>query len=128
MHQLDILDRKKMRKDVLTLVQTILTRKGYHGTVWYGWWDSFCNRHPDISLTKPELLAHPHVICNTLEIINKCFDLLDNKWWDNITFYFVSTQCTVWVLLSSLATTTLGTVGSSGKPDSSQLIFGMVFP
>ena len=68
---------------ILTLVQTILTMKGYHGTVSYGWWDSFRKRHPDISLRKAEPLAHPRVICNTPEVINKYFDLLEETLVEN---------------------------------------------
>ena len=49
----------------------------------FGWWDSFCNHHPDITLTKAEPSAHPRVICNTLEIINKYFDLLEETLVEN---------------------------------------------
>ena len=65
--QLDILDRKNMKKDVLTLVQTILTRKCYHGTVSYGNTSEVINKYFDRleeTLVENDLLEKPYQIFN----------------------------------------------------------------
>jgi len=40
----------KSRKEVIALVQCIVDSKGIPRTVRYGQWESFCRRHPNISL------------------------------------------------------------------------------
>ena len=51
------------RKDVMIIVQATLLQKGHHNTLSYSWENSFWKRHPDLSLTKAEVLSHPRYVC-----------------------------------------------------------------
>ena len=59
------------RRDVINLVEEVISRKGIGTNVSHGWWEGFKRRHPDVTLKKPEPLslarrngAHSTVLSN----------------------------------------------------------------
>jgi transposase-like protein len=67
----------KSRKEVLILVQHILSQHGKHTEVTKGWWDSFKGRHPEITLRNAEKLAYARASATNPTVIHCYFDLLE---------------------------------------------------
>ena len=73
----------KSRKEVLSLVQSVLDSKGVQKTVTNGWWESFCRRHPNLSLRSAAPLSLVRAQASNPEMINRYFDLLEHTLEEN---------------------------------------------
>ena len=67
----------KSRKDMMALVQQIIESKGMQYTITNGWWESFCKRHPDLTLRAPVALSQARAIATDREVMDNYFDLLE---------------------------------------------------
>jgi len=67
----------KSRKEVIALVQCIVDSKGIPRTVSNGWWESFCRRHPNISLRSAAPLSLVRAQASNPEMLSRYFDLLE---------------------------------------------------
>jgi len=65
--------------EVKAIVEAIVARKqGLETvTVSQGWWEKFRHRHPKLSLRSAESLAFHRAISVTTEVVDNCFDLLE---------------------------------------------------
>ena len=66
----------KSRKQVLALVKRLLQKKGKCGTVTSGWWGSFCERHPNLTLRAPASLSRARAVASDPDVLDRYFDLL----------------------------------------------------
>ena len=73
----------KSRKEVLSLVQSVLDSKGVQKTVTNGWWESFCRRHPNLSLRSAAPLSLVRAQASDPEMVNRYFDLLERTLEEN---------------------------------------------
>ena len=73
----------KSRKEVLPLVQSVLDSKGVQKTVTNGWWESFCRRHPNLSLRSAAPLSLVRAQASDPEMVNRYFDLLERTLEEN---------------------------------------------
>lgn len=64
-------------KNVLQLVQAVVTEKGLNVTVTSSWWQSFKSRHPELSLRSPETLSHARLAGSSVTVLESYFDLLE---------------------------------------------------
>ena len=73
----------KSRKEVMALVECILQSKNLSRHVSSGWWESFCRRHPNLSLrtAAPLSLARSHA--SDPDMISRYFDLLERTLEEN---------------------------------------------
>ena len=71
------------RKDIMSLVQTIVNAKGKNITISSGWWDGFKKRHPQVSLRMAEHLVSNRASSCTRDVLNNYFDLLEKTIHDN---------------------------------------------
>ena len=69
----------KSVREVRTLVSAIMAKKrGCESfVVSHGWWESFCRRHPGLSLRRGESLAYRRAVSTTREAMDRYFDLLE---------------------------------------------------
>ncbi len=67
----------KSRKEVIALVQSVLNSKGIAKSVTNGWWESFCRRHPNISLRAAAPLSMVRAKASDPEMMSRYFDLLE---------------------------------------------------
>jgi len=67
----------KSRKDLMTLVQQIAENKGIQHLISNGWWQSFCKRHPNLTLRAPVALSQARAIATDREVMDNYFDLLE---------------------------------------------------
>ncbi len=67
----------KSRKEVLALVQRILDSRGMERTVTNGWWESFCRRHPTLTLHAAIPLSIVRAKATDPEMLSRYFDLLE---------------------------------------------------
>ena len=65
------------RKQVLVLVQQILESKGIDVRVSSGWWERFCQRHPNLSLRTAVPLSLSRAMATDENVINRYYDLLE---------------------------------------------------
>ena len=73
----------KSRKEVLALVQRILDSRGIAKVITNGWWESFCRRHPDITLRATTALSLTRAKASDPEMISRYFDLLEKTLIEN---------------------------------------------
>ena len=73
----------KSRKEVIALVQRILDKKGILKMVTNGWWESFCHRHPNISLRSGASLSLARARASDPEMVSRYFDLLERTLKEN---------------------------------------------
>ena len=72
------------RRDVIALVQDVLTRKGLTDVhVSHGWWEGFKKRHPELVLRKPEPLSQARAYCAKPEILVRYFQELESTLLNN---------------------------------------------
>ena len=67
----------KSRKQVLALVRRILEKKGISAPVTSGWWESFCGRHPNLTLRAPAPLSKARAEASDPAALYRYFDLLE---------------------------------------------------
>ena len=65
------------KKQVLLLVQQIITEKGIDANVSNGWWERFCQRHPSITLRAAVPFSLARAMATDSEVLNKYFDMLE---------------------------------------------------
>ena len=63
------------RKQVLALVQQII--KGIYANVSNGWWERFCQRHPNITLRAAVPFSLARAQASDSEVLSKYFDMLE---------------------------------------------------
>ena len=73
----------KSRHEVLALVKRILEKKRIDAVVTSGWWQSFCGRHPNLTLRTPAPLSGARASATDPEVICRYFDLLERTMADN---------------------------------------------
>ena len=66
----------KSRKQVMALVRRVLLKKGKNAPVTSGWWESFCSRHPNLTLRAPAPLSKARAAASDPAILDRYFDLL----------------------------------------------------
>ena len=71
------------RKQILSIVQRIVDGKGIDTIVTNGWWERFCQRHPEVTLRTPAPLSFSRAIASDRESINSYFDLLEETLLEN---------------------------------------------
>ena len=65
------------RKQVLQIVQDIVTTKGIEAEVSSGWWDSFCRRHPSVVLRSAMPLSLSRAHATDPAVLNAYYDKLE---------------------------------------------------
>ena len=75
----------KSRQEVLAIVTRMLERKGIGACVTSGWWQSFCRRHPNLTLRAPASLSKARHNASNPEIVKHYFDLLEQIMVDKVT-------------------------------------------
>ena len=73
----------KSRKEVLTLVQRIIDSRGIQRNVSSGWWESFCRRHPSLTLRTAVPLSLTRAKASDPEMLSRYFDLLEKTMEEN---------------------------------------------
>ena len=73
----------KTRKEVLAIVEAIASSKGTPVHVSNGWWESFKQRHPQLTLRRVEKLSYARFVASNPVILNHYFDLLEKTLQDN---------------------------------------------
>ena len=74
------------RKQVLSIVQDVVNKKGLKVTVSYGWWDAFKRRHSNITIRSPEHLSYCRAVASSSDIIDRYYDLLEQTFLDTDLF------------------------------------------
>ena len=67
----------RSRKELIALVQSIIENKGITNHVTNGWWESFCKRHPNLTLRANVPLSQARAKATDPEMLNQYFDLLE---------------------------------------------------
>ena len=63
---------------MIAMVQQICdTRHEGEVCVTHGWWERFCQRHPDVSLRSASVLSHSRAKGASPEDLNEYFDVLE---------------------------------------------------
>ena len=73
----------KSRSQVIEIVQQVMSCKGRHIPVTHGWWESFRQRHPNLSLRTASPLSYVRMVGSNPEIIFSYFNLLEQTLVDN---------------------------------------------
>ena len=73
----------KSCEEVLALVQRIVDKKRFLARVTSGWWQSFCSRHPNLTLRAPAPLSRARANVTDPEVVSHYFDLLAQTMADN---------------------------------------------
>ncbi|XP_065891048.1 uncharacterized protein [Dysidea avara] len=73
----------RSKKQVLALVQRVISTKGINRTVGEGWWKSFMKRHGTLALRMAESLSYVRAVCSQPEILNHYYDLLQQTLLDH---------------------------------------------
>ena len=60
------------------MVERVLIDRGIQRTVTHGWRESFCHRHPNISLRTTASISLSRAKASDINVINKYFDLLQS--------------------------------------------------
>ena len=66
----------KSCKDVLALVHRHLEKKGIVAPVTNGWWEKFCNRHPNLTLRTSAPLSRARAEASDPDMVDRYFHLL----------------------------------------------------
>ena len=73
----------KTVKDILAIVQLILSSRGVHRTVTYGWWEAFRRRHPNLALRTSSSLSKARALASNRVVLDHYFDLLEETLEEN---------------------------------------------
>ena len=60
------------------MVQQLLNERGIQRTVTHGWWESFCHRHPNVTLHTTAPLSLHRAKASDVDVMNKYFDMLQS--------------------------------------------------
>ena len=83
----------KSRKQVLTIVQRLLTSRKIDRRVTDGWWTSFQRRNPDVCLRTPAPLCKARAAATDRGLFEKYFDLLEQTL---DTYNLRGRPCLIW--------------------------------
>ena len=69
----------RKRSEVIAMVQQICDKRHTEGEicVTHGWWERFCQRHPEISLRSASVLTHSRAKSASPEALNEYFNILE---------------------------------------------------
>ena len=73
----------KSRKQVLSLVKRLMEKKRDNALVTSGWWQSFCGRHPNLTLRAPAPLSKARAQATDPAMLTRYFDLLEEVLTEN---------------------------------------------
>ena len=73
----------RSKKQVLAIVQNVVTKKGLNMVVLHGWWESFQRRHSNVTIRHAEHLSYSQAIASSPEIIDHYYDVLEQALVDN---------------------------------------------
>ena len=73
----------KSRNQVLSLVKRLLQKKGVNVPVTSGWWQSFCGRHPNLTLRAPAPLSKARIEASNSVMLTRYFDMLEEVLMEN---------------------------------------------
>ena len=74
----------KTRKEVLSLVQSqVLRYQSVDRPISHGWWDSFCKRHPNLTIRTPTPLSLARASVADHNVMMRYFDLLEQTLEEN---------------------------------------------
>ncbi len=73
----------KSKMQVLSLVRSVIEKKGLDAKVTDGWWSSFKKRHGQLTLRAAESLSYTRAMSSSPQIISRYFDLLEKTLYDN---------------------------------------------
>ena len=65
------------RKQVISIVQQVVDGKRIQTVVSNGWWERFCQRHPQVTLRAPAPLSYSKAVSSDRESLNNYFDQLE---------------------------------------------------
>ena len=60
----------RTRKQVLTIVQTVVAKKGVNAVVSHGWWESFKRRHSNITIRTAEHLSYCRAVASSPKVLD----------------------------------------------------------
>ena len=67
----------KSRSQVIDLMNQIYKSRGIDKLVTNGWWESFCKRHPNVTLRAASLLSKARTVASDPSTLNRYFDILE---------------------------------------------------
>ena len=67
----------RTKKEVLAIVEELVSAKGKEVHVSNGWWESFRRRHPILTLSSAEKLSYARLVATNPHILSSYFDLLE---------------------------------------------------
>ncbi|XP_019851199.1 PREDICTED: uncharacterized protein LOC109581489 isoform X18 [Amphimedon queenslandica] len=73
----------RTKRQVLALVERIVSARGICTSVTNGWWERFCKRHPQMTLKMAMPLSYVRAAATDPVILNKYFDTLEETLTDN---------------------------------------------
>ena len=65
------------KKEVITIVETVLSSKGKTKSVSSGWWESFVKRHSQLCIRKAEKVTYARLQATDPLVLNSYFDILE---------------------------------------------------
>lgn len=68
----------KSCQQVIAMVQQLINERGMQRTVTHGWWESFCHRHPNVTLRTTAPLSLYRAKASDVGVMNKYFDMLQS--------------------------------------------------
>ena len=73
----------RTRKEVIAIVERVLSSRGVYKTVSSGWWESFVKRNPQIVLRSPAALSTVRALASDRDSLDKYFDILEDAMEEN---------------------------------------------
>ena len=67
----------RSKKEVITIVETVLSSKGKTKSVSSGWWESFVKRHPQLCIRKAEKVTYARLQATDPIVLDSYFDILE---------------------------------------------------
>ena len=73
----------KTRQQILAIVQKLVSSRGIIKPVTNGWWESFCRRHPNLTLRTPAPLSVARASASDRDVFDRYYDLLEQTLAEN---------------------------------------------
>ena len=71
------------KKEVIAIVERVLSSCGVERPVTSGWWNRFSTRHPELALRIPSTLSYAQARASDLDSINAYFDISEKTLKEN---------------------------------------------
>ena len=68
----------RCRKEVIAIVERVLSARGIEKKVSNGWWQMFLKRYPQLALRTPATLSYARVKASDRDSLNAYFDILED--------------------------------------------------